>query len=51
MNIFRHHLVVHCYGATQEDILHWIIEVAIPEYDALDDAFRVNQRIWIKEVG
>lgn len=38
-------------GITQNQIYEWIRDVAIPEFDKLDDAFRVNQRIWIKEVG
>lgn len=32
-------------------ILDWIREVAIPRYDAIDEAFLVNQRLWIKEVS
>ncbi len=34
-----------------DDILKWLIEVAIPEYDALDDHFRENQRMWIKDIA
>jgi hypothetical protein len=34
-----------------EDILKWIIEVAKPEFEAIDDAFRQNQKLWIKEVS
>jgi hypothetical protein len=41
----RHHLGV---DATQ--IIGWVREVAIPEFHAIDDAFRQNQRIWIKDV-
>lgn len=37
-------------GVEAEQILSWLRDVAIPEYDAIDDAFRKNQRIWIKEV-
>lgn len=38
-------------GVEMDQIFAWIRDVAIPEFDAIDDAFRVNQRIWIKEVG
>lgn len=34
-----------------EDILKWVSEVAQPEYNALDDAFRKNQKLWLKEVS
>lgn len=34
-----------------EDIMKWLIEVAQPEYEAIDDAFRKNQKLWIKEVA
>lgn len=34
-----------------EDIMNWLWEVARPEYEAIDDAFRKNQRIWIKEIS
>lgn len=34
-----------------EDIMKWLIEVAKPEFDAIDAAFRVNQRIWIKDLS
>ena len=34
----------------QEDIIEWIRKVAIPEFAELDDHFRVNQRIWQKEL-
>lgn len=33
-----------------EDIMNWIRNVAIPEYDKIDDAFRENQKLWIGEV-
>ncbi len=33
------------------DIFKWIKEVAIPEFDALDDHFRENQRMWIKDIA
>ncbi len=38
-------------GVSLDDILIWIVEVAIPEFDALDDHFRVNQRMWIKDIA
>lgn len=34
-----------------EDIMKWLIEVAKPEFDAIDDAFRENQVIWIKDLS
>ncbi len=34
-----------------EEILEWIWEVAKPEFDKIDDAFRKNQRLWIKDVA
>lgn len=33
-----------------DDIMRWIRETAIPEYDKIDDAFRANQKYWIGEV-
>ncbi len=38
-------------GVHADQIVSWIRDVAIPEYDAIDDAFRKNQRLWIKRVG
>jgi len=38
-------------GVHADQIIDWIRTVAIPEYDAIDDAFRKNQRLWIKKVG
>lgn len=38
-------------GAEMDDIFKWIIETAIPEYDKIDDRFRENQTLWIKEVS
>lgn len=38
-------------GAEKEDIWNWIVETALPEYDEIDDAFREEQRLWIKEVS
>lgn len=34
-----------------EDIYTWIVEVAIPEFDALDDHFRKNQLMWIRDIA
>lgn len=34
-----------------EDIIHWLWTVAKPEFDAIDEAFRKNQVLWIKEVS
>lgn len=34
-----------------EDIMKWLVEVAQPEFEAIDAAFRKNQQIWIKEVA
>lgn len=36
---------------TPEDILKWVSEVAKPEYEAIDNAFRKNQVLWIREVS
>lgn len=33
------------------DIMRWIEEVAKPEFEAIDNAFRQNQRLWIKDVS
>lgn len=38
-------------GVALEDIYVWIVDVAIPEFDRLDDHFRVNQRMWIKDIA
>ena len=37
-------------GVEEHQIIEWIRNSAIPEYDAIDDAFRKNQRSWIKDV-
>ena len=42
----RHHL-----GVSQEQIIDWIRDEAIPEYRAIDDAFRQEQRYWLREVS
>lgn len=34
-----------------EDIMKWLVEVAKPEYEAIDDAFRKNQVLWIKDIA
>ena len=41
----------HYLEVTTDDIMVWIRDVMIPEYDALDDAFRKNQRLWIEEIS
>jgi hypothetical protein len=38
-------------GVATDQIMEWVRNTAIPEYDAIDDAFRKNQRIWIREVS
>lgn len=38
-------------GVSLDDIFQWIIEIAIPEFDALDDHFRENQKTWIKDIA
>ena len=38
-------------GVEEHQIIEWIRNQAIPEYDAIDDAFRKNQRSWIKDVS
>lgn len=38
-------------GVSDRAILQWIREVAIPEFDLIDEQFRKNQRLWIKEVS
>lgn len=42
----RHHL-----GVGADQILQWIREVAAPEFQAIDDAFRKNQRLWIQDIA
>jgi hypothetical protein len=34
-----------------EDILAWIRDVAKAEFEAIDDGFRANQKLWIREVS
>lgn len=38
-------------GVEMDQIFKWIEETAIPEYDSIDDAFRKNQKLWIREVA
>ncbi len=38
-------------GVEDHQIIEWVRNSAIPEYDAIDDAFRKNQRSWIKDVS
>jgi hypothetical protein len=38
-------------GVTEPDIMNWVRETAIPEFNSLDDAFRKEQRYWIREVN
>lgn len=33
-----------------DDIMNWLREEAFPAYDGLDDAFRENQKMWIKDL-
>ena len=33
------------------DIIEWIEKVAIPEYDAIDEHFRKQQKLWIRDIG
>lgn len=38
-------------GCSTEDLMDWIRDVAIPEYDAIDAHFRENQqKFWIREL-
>jgi hypothetical protein len=38
-------------GVSEPQIMEWIRNEAIPRYDAIDNEFRVNQRMWIKDVS
>lgn len=38
-------------GVEPLQILDWIWNTARPDFEAIDDAFRQNQRIWIREVS
>lgn len=42
----QHHLQV-----SEGQIIEWVREVALPEYRAIDDAFRKEQRYWLREVS
>lgn len=33
---------------TAEEIVDWVLEVAVPRYDEIDKAYRVNQKMWIR---
>ena len=35
---------------TLEDIYSWLKTEAFPEFDKIDDAFRKNQKLWIKAI-
>lgn len=37
-------------AVTEKDIIQWIRDYAIPEYEAIDDAFRKNQTLWIRNL-
>lgn len=37
-------------GVTEGQIIEWLRDEAIPKFDAIDDAFRKNQTLWIQEV-
>lgn len=36
--------------ATKDDVIQWIEQIAIPEFKVIDEAFRKNQRMWIREM-
>lgn len=38
-------------GVTPLEIMEWINGPAREEYDAIDNAFRKNQKLWIKEIA
>lgn len=38
-------------GVTPDQILGWLRDVAIPEYDLVDSKFRENQKLWIREIS
>ena len=38
-------------GVNVEDILAWLRDVAFPEFERIDEQFRKNQRLWIREIG
>lgn len=37
-------------GVSQSQIFDWLREEALPRFDEIDNAFRVNQKLWIEEV-
>lgn len=38
-------------GVSADQILQWINDVAVVEYEKIDAAFRKNQRLWLREVS
>lgn len=38
-------------GVEIDQIFQWIRDVAIPTYDEIDEAFRKNQKLWIREIA
>lgn len=38
-------------GVTESEILNWIRATAIPEFNAIDDAFRKEQKYWIRDIN
>ncbi len=36
--------------ATAEEVLTWIRDVAVPEFDELDSVFRAKQKMWIRKL-
>ena len=38
-------------SVTTEDIIMWIRDEAIPRFDSIDNAFRKNQKLWIREIA
>lgn len=41
----------HQLGVDAPQIVEWVRDVAIPEYDAIDAAFRKNQKLWIRDLS
>jgi len=37
-------------GVTEHDIIMWVRDTAIPEYEDIDNAFRKNQMLWIRNM-
>lgn len=38
-------------GVSMDEIFDWIRNTAIPRYDEIDDAYRKNQKLWIREIS